>query len=587
MQRSPHDNGPRRTPPAPSRRTVLGLGAALLATATGCTVAGPPSGPSTASGGSAAPRPGFRFGAAGLPDTLDPALAIDNESFRITRQIFEGLVGVDPNTGSPTPALATGWQASEDGLTVTFALRDRVLFHDGTAFDANAVVANFQRWSGLTEKVGGRAGRAFELVFHHRPVSASGPGSAPASQPASGDARDAPEPEASGSYYAGCRAADARTFILYLRRPLTGLIEALTMPGFGIASPAALRELDADNPTADASGRIASGFGRNPVGTGPFVFTAQTDEEVTLEWNPRHWRAQGQLGTVAFEALRDPASRLRALRRRDIDGYDMVTLDELRELVRGGQQILQRDPFSVFYLGMNRDHPALAEDGVRRAAAHAVNRQRLIEQFFIAGTKEARGFVPPSLGVPDAETYFGFNENEARELLAASGYDGEPIPFAYPLNITRAYLPLPERIYAELSRQLTAVGFNIRPVPIDWSDGYLDTVLGGKRPGFHLLGWNGSYRDPDHFVGSLFGDASAEFGYESPALRARLAAARSLPNGDARATAYQEIGEVLANDLPALPIAYPISAVAASDRVVSYPSSPVLDEVFDRVTLAT
>lgn len=583
MQRSPHTEGaPLDTnvrSRQPSRRAVLGLGAVALASLTGCTGAGGPlpgSSGSTTGGTATAPRV-FHFGAAAAAETLDPALASDTESLRISRQIFEGLVGVDPNTGAPTPSLATAWQVSDDGLTYTFTLREGVLFHDGTAFDADAVVANFRRWTALRKKIGGSAGQAFESVFHHNDL----PVADALDQENAGKARTA------ATYYGGCRADGSHTFVLRLRKPLTGLIDALTMPGFGMASPTALKELSADDPVADKSGRTASEFGRNPVGTGPFTFASREGDSVTLEAHSGHWQERGQIDSVTFDVLRDPPSRLRALRRREIDGYDMVTLDELRDLVRAGQQILQRDPFSVLYLGMNRKNGHLASDDVRQAAARAVNRQRLIEQFFIAGTKEARGFVPPSLGVPDAETYFGFDQGRAREVLAASGYDGEPIPFVYPLNVTRAYLPLPERIYAELSSQLTAVGFNIEPVPIDWSDGYVDTVVSGKRPGFHLLGWNGSYRDPDHFIGSMFGSETAEFGYDSPRLRSMVVTARSMPNGDDRAAAYQQIGELLATDLPALPIAYPISAVAVSDRVTSYPSSPVLDEAFNRVTLAT
>ena len=588
MQRSPLTDGesPAVDAPAllPTRRSMLGLGAVALASVTGCTGAGQP--PLGTAGESATPTPGapvkFTFGASGAAETLDPALVADTDSLRITRQIFEGLVGVDPNTGAPTPGLATAWKSSGDGLTHTFALRRNVVFHDGTTFDADAVVTNFARWAALHRKLGGLAGQAFESVFHHSDL------------PAEGDAD--PEDEAGGedgsavpggSYYGGCRAQDAGTFVLELRKPLTGLIEALTLPGFGMASPRALRELDADHPADDGFGRSVSPFGKRPVGTGPFVFAAQEDTSVTLKANPNHWRDDGQIDSVTFEVLRDAPSRLRALRRGTVDGYDMVTLEELRDLVRAGQQVLQRDPFSVLYLGMNQSNPRLASADVRRAAAHAVNRQQLIERYFIAGTKEARGFVPPSLGVPNAETYHGYNPSMANELLEASGYDGEPIPFLYPLNATRAYLPLPERIYAELSSQLTEVGFNIKPVPIGWSEGYVDTVLSGRTAGFHLLGWNGSYRDPDHFIGSLFGTLSAQFGHDSAELRTMVVAARSMPNGDDRAAAYQRIGELVAKDLPALPIAFPISAVAVSDRVVSYPSSPVLDEVMDRVTLAT
>ena len=570
-----HNDGP-PTPgpgaPGPSRRSFLGLGAVLAATLAGCTATSNASPSASATGTASAPalQP-FVFGTPATPRTLDPALVSDTDTFRITRQIFEGLIGVDPDTGSPTPALATEWSASENGLAYTFTLREGVRFHDGTDFDADAVVANFTRWATLPATTSGRAALTFESVFHqHQKVPAEdGSGTVPA------------------GHFRSIRATGPHTVVLTLSRPLPALVEALTMPGFGIASPAALRSTDADNLSVDKYGRVGNGFGQHPVGTGPFAFSSKDGDTVTLKANAGHWRGGGQIGTATFRTLRDPASRLRALRRKDIDGYDLVTVEGLRDLVRGGQQVVQRDPFSVLYLGMHQSNEFLAVDAVRRAAAHAVNRQSLIDSFFISGTKEARSFIPPSLGIPNPETYRGYDPQQARQLLASTDYDGEPIPFAYPLNVTRAYLPLPERIYAEISRQLTAVGFTIRPVPIPWDEGYLEQVRAGRYGGFHLMGCSGGYRDPDNFLGVLFGSPSAEFGYNDGGMRRRIFEARALPSGEQRTTAYQEIGEQLAADLPALPLAYPISALALSDRVRNYPSSPVLDETFDRVGLAT
>ncbi|GAA1357968.1 ABC transporter substrate-binding protein [Arthrobacter rhombi] len=594
----------------PSRRTVLGLGSLAVAGLAGCTKATTPEDlPSSAAPSATIVKDlEFRFGTPAAPATLDPALAADNESFRITRQVFESLVGVDPDTGAPTPGLATEWKTSDDGLVYTFTLRQGVTFHDGTEFNAHAVVYNFKRWADLPPDLGGQPGRAFEAVFHHHEVQPAEDSSvapdtksatasdAPASDaPSTGkkaDTADAPDAgkkveTVSASYYQTCRAADTYTFVLTLTKPITALIQALTLPGFGIASPSALRKFKADEASHDKAGRIVTRFGKHPVGTGPYKYRSGDGSSSELVANTKHWRHRTQIGKASFHVLRDPLSRLLALRQGTVAAYDMVTVGELRDLVREGQQVLQRDPFSVLYLGVNRANPLLKQDKIRRAMAHAIDRQKLIDTYFIAGTKEAKSFVPPSLGVPNGPTYYGYDPSKATELLKESTYDGESIPFSYPLNVTRAYLPLPEQIYATLSAQLTAVGFNIEPHPIDWEDGYLESVTKGRDPGFHLLGWNGGYRDPDNFIGTLFGTTSSEFTYEAPALRAKIVTARSMPNGDARAAVYQEIGEQLTQDIPALPLAYPISAVAADDSVLRYPTSPTLDEPFDRVTLTT
>jgi peptide/nickel transport system substrate-binding protein len=86
------------------------------------------------------------FGNPGEPVELDPAVLVDTISSRITTQILEGLVKYKGATTEVIPALAEKWQVSSDGTVWTFTLRKNVKFHDGTSFDASAVVWNFDRW---------------------------------------------------------------------------------------------------------------------------------------------------------------------------------------------------------------------------------------------------------------------------------------------------------------------------------------------------------------------------------------------------------------------------------------------------------
>src|SRR5467141_1833004 len=86
------------------------------------------------------------FGAASDPVIIDGPLVSDGESLRVIDQIFEGLVGLKAGGTAITPALATSWKASPNGLSWTFALRRGVKFQDKTAFNAAAVCFNFSRW---------------------------------------------------------------------------------------------------------------------------------------------------------------------------------------------------------------------------------------------------------------------------------------------------------------------------------------------------------------------------------------------------------------------------------------------------------
>lgn len=553
-------------PSSPSRRTVLTTGAVLLALgATSCTAApspSPSSGPPSSTA-PAEPTATFNFGTAAQPLGLDPALSSDVESQRITRQILEGLVGVDQTTGKPTPLLATEWSESNEGRSYTFKLRSGVTFQDGTPFNADAVCVNFNRWFAFSPELRRQApGSSFKGVFKAH----------------------SDEPDL--SIFKSCTALSADTVRIDLTQRFTAFLQALTLPAFAIASPAALAAGTADVLDQTRGGPALSVFATSPVGTGPFRLGSWDAESVTLESYKDYWGERGQIATINFLAYNHPQTRLQALLDGKIDGYDAVTVGNFDQLVKRGKQIVQRDPFSVMYVGINQDIPVLQNRKVRQAIEMAIDKDTLIRKFFIDNTARATQFVPPKIsGFNNDAPELGHDLARAKEYLKEGGYAGEELRFYYPLNVTRPYLPTPEKVYAEISRQLTAAGLNIRPVPVEWSEGYLQKVQSPGDHALHLLGWNGSYSDADNFVGPLFGEKNGEFGYQDPQVFSKINRARGLPEGQERDEQYHTINAQIAATVPAVPIAFPISALALSDRVVSYPASPVLNEVFTKVQL--
>ena len=554
-------------PSSTSRRTVVKTGAVFLALAvtscTGVPAPSPSSPTATTPSTGAEPTATFTVGTASQPLGLDPALSSDVESYRITRQVLEGLVGVDQTTGKPTPLLATEWAESDEGRSYTFKLRSGVTFQDGTPFNADAVCANFNRWFNFPVALRQRApGSSFKGVFK------------------------AHSDEASLSIFKSCTAVSADTVRIELTQRFTAFLQALTLPAFAMASPAALAAGTADVLDRERDGQPLSAFATNPVGTGPFRLGSWDGSSVTLVSNKDYWGDRGQIATLNFLTYDHPQARLQALLDGKIDGFDAVTVGNFDQLVKRGMQIVQRDPFSVMYVGINQAVPALQDVKVRQAIEMAIDKDTLIRKFFIDNTAQATQFVPPKIsGFNNQAPSLGHDPAKAKAYLEESGYDGEELRFYYPLNATRPYLPTPEKVYAEISRQLTAVGLNIKPVPVDWSDGYLQKVQSPGDHALHLLGWNGAYADADNFVGPLFGEKNGEFGYQDPQVFSKINRARSMPEGQDRDEQYHTINVQIAASVPAVPIAFPISALALSDRVVSYPASPVLNEVFTKVQL--
>ncbi|GAA1824022.1 ABC transporter substrate-binding protein [Nesterenkonia flava] len=483
--------------------------------------------------------------------SLDPALAVDTESERICRQIYESLIGIDRETGAAAPALATEWEVSDDGLTYTFQLQPDVTFHDGTQLSADVVVANIERWGRLNEIYGTEAENGTSLAFPS----------------VFGGFLDSEE-----CVLESVEAEDETTVVLTLTEPVSYLLQALTLPAFGIASAERISDDDPDL------------LEREPAGSGPYRLTAREDGNVTLEAFEEYWGGAPAVPRIQVNSVPKSFDRLRDLTRGAADVYEYITADNLRPLVQAGRQILQRDPFSILYLGFNLEHPVMSDLTVREAAARAVERNELMAGLFLDGTRPAHQFVPAALGVHSEEVpRYSRNLAEAQRLLEESDYDGEPLVFYYPMRTTRSYLPQPEAVFARIARDLTAAGFVIQPRPVVWDEGYLERMLGDDQRAMHLLGRNGGYRSPHSFLGPLFSQSTAEFRYDSEELRQLLAEARAELDDEARDELYRQAADILAADMPAVPLVYPISGLALGSKVVDYPMSPVLHERFDDI----
>lgn len=508
----------------------------------------------------------FVFAASSDPASLDPAMVNDGESFRVARQMFEGLVGTEPGTADPAPLLAESWEQSDDGLSYTFKLKEGVKFHDDTDFNADAVCFNFDRQNAFT----GLA--ASESLSYYWGKIMRG------------------YADTGTSIYGGCVANSPTEATITLTAPFAGFIPALSLPSFSIQSPTALKEYDADNVGGTAEAPTQSEYGSgHPTGTGPFKFDSwEPGAQVTLSANENYWGEQGQVQQIIFRTIDDTTARRQALESGSIDGYDLVAPADLGALKDAGFLMVNRDPFNILYLGMNQADPVLADERVRQAIAQAIDKQQLVTQVLPEGTTVATQFMPDSvIGFNDAVTTFDYDPEAAKRLLAEAGFtEAKPLTltFNYPLNVSRPYMPNPEQIFANLQSQFEAVGIKVNPVSNEWTE-YLDLIQGGPEHGIHLLGWTGDYNDPDNFVGTFFGAFSNEFGFENPELFAALTKARGLATEDEQAPAYRDIMEQIAVFNPGVPLANPVPTLAFDPRVESYPASPVQDEVYNLITL--
>ena len=559
-------------------RLLMLLVVAMLAFAAGCGGDdNEASGDGTTTGASGGAEGGtLVFAGASDPVVLDGSLVSDGESLRVIDQIYETLVGLKPGTTELAPALAKSWEASDDGLEWTFQLQEGVTFHDGEPFNAEAVCYNFDRWYNFKGSFQNpSASYYWQTVF----------GGFAKTDPKSGAPAD--------SLYKSCKANGENEVVLTLTKPSSSFLGALSLSAFSIASPKALQEFGADEGTVNADGifQPTGSYGtEHPTGTGPFKFESWTvGDRLVLVKNEDYWGEKAKLDKVIFRPIADNAARLQALQNGEIDGYDLVEPQDI-PTIEGDEslQILNRPAFNVAYVGINQAIPPMDKLEVRQAIAHALNREEVVDSFYSGRGQVANEFMPPEVvGYADDVTTYDYDAAKSKELLQKAGLTlPVPITFWYPTDVSRPYMPDPQRNFEAFAASLEKGGFKVTPKSAPWRPDYLGTVDEGKAQ-LYLLGWTGDFGDPDNFIGTFFQDGQKAWGTDkkpNQEVMDLLDKAESETDIDTRTGLYQDANRAIMDWLPGVPYAHSQPALAFKAGIEGYEPSPVSLESFATVT---
>src|SRR5919199_1436424 len=433
-------------------------------------------------GGAGAKDPTFVFAGASDPTYLDPALVSDGESFRITEQIFEGLVSLKPGTTIVRAGLATKW-GSKNGKDWTFTLRRGVKFHDGTAFNAQAVCYNFNRQYNFTGPFQDASATYYWqtvfLGFKKNESSALPP-----------------------SLYRSCTTRGKYTAIIHLTKPSAAFLPALVISSFGIQSPTALAKYGANkgelrNGTFYPTGTYAFS---HPTGTGPFKFKGWTvGQKVELVRNNQYWGKKPRIDRVIVRPISNNTARVQALQTGEINGADLVQPQDIPTITKNRNlKLLDRPPFNVAYVTINQAHAPFNKLAVRQAIAYGLDRASVVKSFYAGRGQVAQEFMPPQLfGWTNKVPKYPYNPAKAKALLRSAGLSlPVPIEFWYPTGVSRPYMPRPDLNFQAFSASLEKSGFKVTSKSAPWRPDYVKHVNDGTAGDINLIGWTGDFGDP-------------------------------------------------------------------------------------------
>ncbi len=434
--------------------------------------------------GAAAAQTSISIGMQLEPPNLDPtggaAEAIDSVVYA---NIFQGLTRFTSD-GSVIPSLADSWEISADGLVYTFKLHPGVMFHDGSAMDAEDVKFSLDR------------ARAADSTNAQKALFAQ---------------------------IADVTVVDPATVKVTLSEPNGSFLFNMAWGDAVIVAP----ESAATNATA-------------PVGTGPYKFVDWVQgDRINLARNDGYWGPAPAIETATFRFISDPTAALAAVMAEDIDVFSGFPAPEnLAQIAADPRfQVITGSTEGETILAMNNKLPPFDNVKVREAVAHAIDRQAIIDgAMFGYGTPIGSHFAPHNPAYVDLTGMSGYDPELSKKLLAEAG-------FADGFTTT---LKLPPPSYARrggeiIAAQLAAVGIKTEVSNLEWAQ-WLEQAFKGKDFGLTIV----SHTEPMDI--GIYGNPDYYFQYDNQAFRDVMAKLTGTTDEAGRTALLQEAQNIIAKD---------------------------------------
>lgn len=460
------------------------------------------------------------------PDALDPSLARTLVSREVFVNMCEKLYDVDADLNL-IPQLASALpEVSEDGKTVTIALRDDVTFNDGTKLDAAAVKTTLDRH--LSIEGSARKGDLAAVT--------------------------------------GVEVVDPSTVELTLDAPFSPLTAQLADRAGMIMSPAQLKKL-------------GDKFATDPVCVGPFEFVSRTPgSEIVLKKASDYYDAESvNLDGVTYKIITDGNVRQANVKSGDVQVAERIAATDVAKLENDpAVQLIAQESIGYQGISVNVGNVAGAasppgkvntalggSSDLRKAFEMSLDRE-VINQVVFAGK-----YTPGCTALPPASPYHddsiectARDVDEAKKIIAASG-TATPVP----VKLTIGTSPEQLRLGQVIQSQAKEAGFEVTVAPTEFTSA-LDASDAGKFDAFQV-GWSGRV-DPDGNVYNFWftGSALNRSGYSNPEVDDLLTQARLINDQEERKELYTKATEQVLEDRPLIYLYHPVNYLAMAPDVV-------------------
>lgn len=474
---------------------------------------------------------GFVYCVNGQVNTFNPQMASGGLTVdTLAAQLYDRLLDVDPYTYRLVPELAESWEVLDNGATYRFHLRPNVQFQTTPwftptrALNADDVVFSFQRvfdrkhpWHNVN---GGNYPYFDSLQF----------------------------PDSVKSI----RKLDNNTVEFRLEKPDASFLWHMATHYASVMSA----EYAAQLTKTDRQELMD----REPVGTGPFQLSEfRAGQYIRLARHPHFWRGVPLMPQVVLDLGSGGTGRLSKLLTGECDVLAYPAASQLTILRDDPRlRLTLRPGMNIAYLAFNTNKAPLNNPAVRHALALAINNQRLMQSIYYGTAETAASILPRASWAYDSDAKITeYNPEKARQQLKALGLNNLVLRLWVPTS-SEAWNPSPLKTAELIQADMAQIGVKVIIVPVEGR--FQEARLMDMTHDLTLAGWATDSNDPDSFFRPMLSCAAirSQTNYArwcDPKFDEVLQKALSSQQLASRIEAYREAQDILAEQLPVLPLA--------------------------------
>jgi peptide/nickel transport system substrate-binding protein len=429
-----------------------------------------------------------------------------NQRFTPDAQPIYKLVFDQPLNQSPdldlVPGLITKWELAKDGLSLVVELRDGVHFHNGDEMTADD----------------------FRYTFFER-----------LKRPDKIDTKN------SWRNVADVEVLSPTRSVMHFSAPTPTAPQWLAFLGSYVVPKKYMEEAGLE------------AFQQRPIGTGPYrLVDYQLNARIVLERYEDYWGAKPALRRVTIEIIKDPSARMAAVQSGGVDLTINVPVREVARLSREPGLAGEINPITRVVLLQCRNDRGFADENVRLAAHHAINKEALSKAFYGGAAVALSVVATPGTPAFLPDFRFAYDPALAKALLAKSGFGPEK-PATFTFATTNGHFPSDYDIARAIQQMWKAVGINAEIQTIDYSK-YFELNRADNLPEATLYSWDNATGDPEIFAGYLLNPRMPFSAWKGMDVGAKVIELFGVADHDARIAGYRELNKYVVEHGATIPL---------------------------------